>query len=83
MRMITGIKHILLGVFLLLGASCAREEQIPEPNIYLGKTLPLSIRLGSRAPGDDPDGSVTTMRAIVFNDKGQLVCNEVTPATRR
>ena len=81
MRMITGIKHILLGVFLLLGASCAREEQIPEPNIYLGKTLPLSIRLGSRAPGDDPDGSVTTMRAIVFNDKGQLVCNEVTPAT--
>lgn len=81
MRMTTGIKHILLGVFLLLGASCVREEQIPGPNIYLGETLPLDIRLGSRTTGDDPDGSVTTMRAIVFNDKGQLVCNEVTTAT--
>lgn len=78
--MTTGIKHILLGMFLLLGASCVREEQMPEPNIYPGETLPLNIRLGSRATGDDPDGSVTSMRAIVFNDKGQLVCNEVAPA---
>lgn len=86
MKIKLNIKHsiaaFLLGVLLLSAFSCTREEANTGIDIYTGEKVSLNISLGSTYNSRiDPDATITTVHSIVFNDKGQLVYNNVIVAT--
>lgn len=70
-------KHIaafLSVVVMVLSVSCAKEQAEIPPGPYTGERLRMKVRLGEAAAATD-DAAINSVRAIVFNDKGQLVFN--------
>lgn len=66
---------LLLVILTLLVYSCIDENEAGA-RIYEGERIPLSISMGTRNTTNS-DEAINSVRAIVFNDKNQLVCNEV------
>ena len=66
---------LLLVILSLLVYSCIDENEAGA-RIYEGERIPLSISMGTRNTTNS-DEAINSVRAIVFNDKNQLVCNEV------
>lgn len=76
------VKHIVAlwsVIVAVLLASCAKEPAETLPGPYTGERLQMKVRLGDVSAAAD-DATVTTVRAIVFNDKGNLVYNGVQEA---
>lgn len=76
------VKHIVAlwsVIVAVLLVSCAKETAETLPGPYTGERLQMKIRLGDVSAAAD-DATVTTVRAIVFNDKGNLVYNDVQEA---
>lgn len=75
-------KHIVAVwsvIVAMLLVSCAKEPAETLPGPYTGERLQMKVRLGDVSAAAD-DAKVTTVRAIVFNDKGNLVYNGVQDA---
>lgn len=70
---------LLLVILTLLVYSCTNENEVGV-RIYEGERIPLSINMGTRSTTNS-DEAISSVRAIVFNDKDQLVYNEVTNAS--
>lgn len=66
-------------VVAVLVVSCAKEPAETLPGPYAGERLQMKIRLGEASAATD-DATISTVRAIVFNDKGTLIYNEVQEA---
>lgn len=76
------VKHIVAlwsVIVAVLLASCAKEPAETLPGPYTGERLQMKVRLGDVSAAAN-DATVTTVRAIVFNDKGNLVYNGVQDA---
>lgn len=76
------VKHIVAlwsVIVAVLLVSCAKEPAETLPGPYTGERLQMKVRLGDVSAAAD-DATVTTVRAIVFNDKGNLVYNGVQDA---
>lgn len=72
---------VLLSTMLaLLIYSCSNENNIRGASVYEGERVALDINMGTRS-ATDTDKVINTVRAIVFNDKNQLVYNGVTDAS--
>ncbi len=72
---------LLLTIFALLFDSCTNENEPAGARIYKGEKIPLSINLGIRNITADNDKAISSVRAIVFNDKDELVYNGVSKAS--
>lgn len=68
---------LLLTTFALLLDSCVNENEPTGARIYEGERIPLSITMGTRNTTTDNDKVISSVRAIVFNDKDELVYNGV------
>lgn len=76
------VKHIVAlwsVIVAVLLVSCAKEPAETLPGPYTGERLQMKVRLGDVSAAAN-DATVTTVRAIVFNDKGNLVYNGVQDA---
>ena len=72
---------LLLTMFALFTYSCTKENEITGARIYEGKKIPMSIKMGTRNDTTDKDEVINSVRAIVFNDKNELVYNDVSDAS--
>lgn len=70
---------LLLVILTLLVYSCTNENEVGA-RMYEGERIPLSINMGTHNTTNS-DEAISSVRAIVFNDKDQLVYNEVTNAS--
>ncbi|WP_215666900.1 fimbrial protein [Bacteroides ovatus] len=84
MKMTINIKFpavvLLLTMLALLAYSCSDENEAAGTSIYQGERVPLGITMGARNTTDE-DKVIKSVRAIVFNDKDQLVYNAVSDAS--
>ena len=84
MKMTINIKFpavvLLLTMLALLTYSCSDENEPAGTSIYQGERIPLGITMGARNTTDE-DKVIKSVRAIVFNDKDQLVYNAVSDAS--
>lgn len=84
MKMTINIKFpavvLLLTMLALLSYSCSDENEPAGTSIYQGERIPLGITMGARNTTDE-DKVIKSVRAIVFNDKDQLVYNAVSDAS--
>lgn len=84
MKMTINIKFpavvLLLTMLALLAYSCSDENEAAGTSIYQGERVPLGITMGARNT-TDKDKVIESVRAIVFNDKDQLVYNAVSTAS--
>lgn len=71
---------LLLVLLALLTYSCANENEAVGARMYEGERIPLSINMGTRSTTNQ-DEAINSVRAIVFNDKNELVYNGVTDAS--
>lgn len=72
---------LLLTMFALFTYSCTKENEITGARIYEGEKIPMSIKMGTRNDTTDKDEVINSVRAIVFNDKNELVYNDVSDAS--
>ena len=71
---------LLLTMFALFTYSCTKENETTGARIYEGEKIPMSIKMGTRSATTDKDEVIKSVRAIVFNDKDELVYNDVSGA---
>jgi hypothetical protein len=85
MNIIINIKFsanvLLLTIFALFAYSCTKENETTGARIYEGEKIPMSIKMGARNTTADDDEVIKSVRAIVFNDKNELVYNDVSDAS--
>lgn len=81
MRFLKYSAYILaLCAVLTQAVSCVKDDSGIVAGVYSGERLQMQIRLGDvNATADD--ATITTVRVIVFNDKGQLIYNDTKTAT--
>ena len=72
---------LLLTMFTLFAYSCTKENEVTGARIYEGEKIPMSIKMGTRNTTTDEDEVIKSVRAIVFNDKNELVYNDVSDAS--
>lgn len=72
---------LLLTMFALFTYSCTKENEATGARIYEGERIPMSIKMGTRNTIADDDEVIKSVRAIVFNDKNELVYNDVSDAS--
>ena len=72
---------LLLTMFTLFAYSCTKENEVTGARIYEGEKIPMSIKMGTRNDTTDKDEVINSVRAIVFNDKNELVYNDVSDAS--
>lgn len=72
---------LLLTIFALFAYSCTKENETIGARIYEGEKIPMSIKMGARNTTADDDEVIKSVRAIVFNDKNELVYNDVSDAS--
>ena len=72
---------LLLTIFALFAYSCTKENETTGARIYEGEKIPMSIKMGTRNTTADDDEVIKSVRAIVFNDKNELVYNDVSDAS--
>ena len=72
---------LLLTMFALFTYSCTKENEVTGARIYEGEKIPMSIKMGTRNDTTDKDEVINSVRAIVFNDKNELVYNDVSDAS--
>ena len=72
---------LLLTIFALFAYSCTKENETTGAHIYEGEKIPMSIKMGARNTTADDDEVIKSVRAIVFNDKNELVYNDVSDAS--
>ncbi|QIU95882.1 fimbrial protein [Bacteroides faecium] len=72
---------LLLTIFALFTYSCTKENEVAGARIYEGEKIPMSIKMGTRNTITDEDEVIKSVRAIVFNDKNELVYNDVSDAS--
>ena len=72
---------LLLTMFVLFTYSCTKENEATGARIYEGERIPMSIKMGARNTTADDDEVIKSVRAIVFNDKNELVYNDVSDAS--
>ena len=72
---------LLLTMFTLFAYSCTKENEVTGARIYEGEKIPMSIKMGTRNTITDEDEVIKSVRAIVFNDKNELVYNDVSDAS--
>ena len=72
---------LLLTMFALFTYSCTKENEVTGARIYEGEKIPMSIKMGTRNATTDKDEVINSVRAIVFNDKNELVYNDVSDAS--
>ena len=72
---------LLLTMFALFAYSCTKENEVTGARIYEGEKIPMSIKMGTRNATTDKDEVINSVRAIVFNDKNELVYNDVSDAS--
>lgn len=72
---------LLLTIFALFAYSCTKENETTGARIYEGEKIPMSIKMGARNTTADDDEVIKSVRAIVFNDKNELVYNDVSDAS--
>ena len=72
---------LLLTIFALFAYSCTKENEVTGARIYEGEKIPMSIKMGTRNTTADDDEVIKSVRAIVFNDKNELVYNDVSDAS--
>lgn len=72
---------LLLTIFALFAYSCTKENETTGARIYEGERIPMSIKMGTRNTTADDDEVIKSVRAIVFNDKNELVYNDVSDAS--
>ena len=70
-----------LTIFALFAYSCTKENETTGARIYEGEKIPMSIKMGARNTTADDDEVIKSVRAIVFNDKNELVYNDVSDAS--
>lgn len=70
---------LLLTALAFFNYSCSGENEAAGARVYEGDRIPLSINMGTRSTTDN-DEVIRSVRAIVFNDKNELVYNGVTDA---
>lgn len=68
---------LLLTMFALFTYSCTKENEVTGARIYEGEKIPMSIKMGTRNATTNEDEAINSVRAIVFNDKNELVYNSV------
>lgn len=68
---------LLLTMLAFLTYSCDNGNEPSGARVYEGERVPLSINMGTRNATDN-DEAIISVRAIVFNDKDELVYNDVT-----
>lgn len=68
-------------MFALFTYSCTKENEVTGARIYEGEKIPMSIKMGTRNDTTDKDEVINSVRAIVFNDKNELVYNDVSDAS--
>ena len=68
-------------MFTLFAYSCTKENEVTGARIYEGEKIPMSIKMGTRNTITDEDEVIKSVRAIVFNDKNELVYNDVSDAS--
>lgn len=71
---------MLLAILALLTYSCTNENEVAGTRVYNGERVALGINMGTRNTTDE-DKVINSVRAIVFNDKDQLVYNDVSDAS--
>ena len=72
---------LLLTMFALFTYSCTKENEVTGARIYEGEKIPMSIKMGTRNDTTDKDEVINSVRAIVFNDKNELVYNDISYAS--
>lgn len=72
---------LLLTMFALFTYSCTKENEATGARIYEEERIPMSIKMGTRNTIADDDEVIKSVRAIVFNDKNELVYNDVSDAS--
>ena len=72
---------LLLTIFALFAYSCTKENETTGARIYEGERIPMSIKMGTRNTTVNEDEVIKSVRAIVFNDKNELVYNDVSDAS--
>lgn len=72
---LAGMVMILLQAF-----SCSVQEEPGHSDIYRGERLQMRVNLPGKAASAGEE-TIATLRAIVFNDKGQIIYNDVKAAT--
>lgn len=79
-----GIKRaVRLGAVVMIlfqAFSCSIAEEPVSPDVYSGERLQMNISLPEMAAASADGETIGTLRAIVFNDKGQIVYNKVKAA---